>query len=268
MFAKPITSLICLLTSTSVLAASVVPPAATTAIQAKTIPSVVKIASLNGKTNPNHKSEIQMRPRETVQLTADTFTTVKGKLVSENKDARDFIWQIDNRPACDAARSGNCNASGIQVTHEGIAFALPENMAETMKVSVYLASDSKKIDRLVIRNRDNVEERARAKAEEDALARQEAAEEAAYQEQLQSERNAQVVSGIFGALVTGLSIYAGVKAQERREERRDEWRQRMQQPAVQAPAAPVAPSAPAAPQEHGNWGNRGDGNHGGGRGGR
>ncbi|MGZ3693525.1 MAG: hypothetical protein ACXWQO_05000, partial [Bdellovibrionota bacterium] len=262
---KPFTYAVCLLSSTSVFAASVAPtaaaiaaktPAAAVAAAPKPLVTTLRIASLNGKTNPNHKKEIQMRPQDQVVLTADLFATVKGKLVGQNSAPTDFIWQIENREACDMARPASCESSGIQVGHDGISFVLPENMGETVKIKVRAAADAKKSDQLVIRNRNNVE----ARAEQARVQAEEQAEQARYEQQQQDERNSQIVSGIFGAVIGGLSAYGQYKAEEQHEERREEYRNRARNqfpngtnltiapaPAAIAPPAPVPVVAPRAP---------------------
>lgn len=255
---KPFSYAVCVLCAASVLSAQAAPTVAAVAkpaaaVAPKPLSTVLKIASLNGKLNPNHKSEIQMRPGERVALTADLFATLKGKLVSQKASAQEFVWKMDKLDSCDMAR-GSCESSGFEVSQEGVSFVLPENMAETVKIKVSLASDPKKSDSLVIRNKNNVEFRA----EEARIRAEEEAEEARYQEQLQQERNAAIVQGIFGLVVGGLTAYGNYKAEEQRQERREEfqrrreehrqqWQQRHQNPQPSQPGPVVAPPAPVAP---------------------
>lgn len=304
-FSKPFTYFVCLLNCTSVFAAEALPqnipigvvsnpapqaaaapapqatimpafvpapaPAAKPAPAKPAIKTVVKIASFDGKLNPNHKSEIQLRPGRKVTLTADHFATVKGKLVAQKADARDFIWQIDNE-ICDMGRSGNCLNSGIEATKDGITFVLPHNMPRKMTVIVRDAADSKKSDKMVIRNQTIVEQEALS-------ARLEAEYQAEQAQMEQDQRNRAIFGAILGIAAGAAIAYGSYRAEKQIQDRRDEDRNRRQQeesrrnaPVPQAPApAPQAPApqAPANPPHnpgHGGFGGNGGGPRGDGQG--
>lgn len=120
---------------------------------------IVRIASLNGKQNPNHKKEIQMRPGQRVKLTADRFIKVNGKLEAQKTDGRNFIWRLDYANRCDVGKSTDCLRNGITVTQDGgISFTLPRDMTSFYSVFVEDASDSAKTDQLTILNLNRIEE--------------------------------------------------------------------------------------------------------------
>lgn len=108
---------------------------------------ITRISSINGGLNGDdgtrHPSQIEVRPGEVIQLSADLFWEIErgleAELVAQNRAVEEFIWSANDRAddRCDAQSLSNClDHSQFQVTNYGVNFYVPYGMGRDLTISV------------------------------------------------------------------------------------------------------------------------------------
>ena len=97
---------------------------------------IVRISSVNGDYEAAHADQIDVKPGDVVQLSADVFTdNGDGTFAPQNKDVADFVWAAGDSTTdrCDASQGAAClGPSNFEVNDYGVSFLRPLRFCGTV----------------------------------------------------------------------------------------------------------------------------------------
>ena len=117
---------------------------------------LVRISSINGDYEAAHADQIDVKPGDVVQLSADVFTdNGDGTFAAQSKAAEDFTWTADDSATdqCDASQGATCLNSTNSSQRLRRSFYVPYDFAgQSITISVISTDASGAQDTLVLNN--------------------------------------------------------------------------------------------------------------------
>jgi hypothetical protein len=118
---------------------------------------IVRISSINGDYEAAHSEQIDVKPGDVVQLSADVFTeNGDGSYTPQEKFVENFVWSADDAETdrCDAALGAEClGPTNFEVNEHGVAFYVPYDFkGQSITISVTATDTYGTQDQLVLVN--------------------------------------------------------------------------------------------------------------------